>query len=72
MKLLEFVSMIDIKKFQQVWSLSFFANKKTGSETRLNEQITEQFHKPVTTNFQKKKSLCDTSKNTWAAYLAEM
>ena len=59
MKLLEFVSMIDINKFQQVWSLSFFA-KKTGSETRLSEQITEQLHKPVTTNIQKKKSLCDT------------
>ena len=71
MKLLEFVSMIDIKKFQQVWSLSFLI-KKTGSEKRLNEEITEQFHKPVTTNFQKKKSLRDTSKNTWAAYLAEM
>ena len=59
MKFLEFVSMIDIKKFQQVWSLSFLV-KKTGSETRLNEEITEQLHKPLTTNFQKKKSLRDT------------
>ena len=40
MKLLEIVTMIDIKKHQQVWSISF-QTKKAGSRVSVNEQLAE-------------------------------
>ena len=36
-----------------------FFDKKTGSETSVNEQIVEELHKLVTEKIRKKKSLCD-------------
>ena len=47
MKLLEFASMIDIKNHYQASMVYRFFDKKTGSETSLNEQIIS------------KESLCD-------------
>ena len=41
-KLLEIVTMMDVKEYQQVWSISF---KKTESGVSLNEQLAEELHK---------------------------
>ena len=40
MKLPEIVTMMDIKEYYQVWSISFF-DKKTGSGISVNEQQAE-------------------------------
>ena len=47
MKLLEIVTMMDIKEHQQVWSISFY-DKKTESGVSVNKELAEELHKPVT------------------------
>ena len=61
--------MIDIKEYQQIWSISFF---KPGSRIRVNEQLTEKLHKPVINKYKKRKVYARFNDNTWAADLAEM
>ena len=51
-----------------------FFDKKTGSGISVNEQLTEELHKPVIKKLKKKKrKVCARFKdNIWAAYLAEI
>ena len=45
MKLLQIVTMMDIKERQYIWSKIF--DKKTGSGISVNEQLAEELNKPV-------------------------
>ena len=57
-KLLDIVTTMDIKKHQQVCSLSFLI-KKTGSEISSNEKLPKELHKPVTKTSKGEKSTRD-------------
>ena len=61
MKLLEIVTMIDIK----------FFNKKTGSGVNVNE-LAKELHKPVTKKLKRRKVYVRFKDNIWAADLDEM
>ena len=71
MKLLEIVTIMDIKAGQQVWSISF-SIKKTGSGRSVNEQLAEELHKPVIKKFKRRNRYAKFKDNIWAADLAEM
>ena len=49
MKLLQIVTMMDIKERQYIWSKVF--DKKTGSGISVNEQLAEELNKPVIKKF---------------------
>ena len=70
MKLLEIVDMMDIKEYQQVWSISFLI--KTGLGVSVNEQLVEELHKPVTKKFKRRKVYAKFKENIWATDLAKM
>ena len=70
MKLLEIMDMIDIKD-QQACSISFLI-KKTGLGANVNEQLAEEFHKPVIKKLKRRKVYPRFKDNIWAAGLAEM
>ena len=53
-KLLEVVTMIDIKEHQEAWSISFF-DKKAESGISIKEQIVKELHKQVTEKFNRRK-----------------
>ena len=47
-------------------------DKKTGSGISVNEQLTEELHKPVIKKFKRRKVYARFKDNIWAADLAEM
>ena len=47
-------------------------DKKTGSGIRVNEQLAEELHKPVTEKFKRRKVYASFKDNFWVADLAEM
>ena len=47
-------------------------DKKTGSEISVNEQLAEEFHKPVIKKFKSRKVCARFKDNIWAADLAEI
>ena len=47
-------------------------DKKTGSGISLNEQLTEELHKPVTKKFKGRKVYARFKEKIWAAEFAEM
>ena len=47
-------------------------DKKTGSGESLNEQVTEELHKPVTKKFKGRKVYARFKEKIWAAEFAEM
>ena len=49
-----------------------FFDKKTGSGVSLNEQQTEELHKPVIKKFKRRKLYAKFNENIWAAGLAEI
>ena len=51
MEMLEIGNMMDIKKYYQVWYISF------GLRVSINRQLAEELYKPVIKKIQKKKSL---------------
>ena len=48
-----------------------FFDKKTGSRVNVNEQLTEELHKPVIKKFKRRKVYARFKDNIWAADLAE-
>ena len=48
-----------------------FFDKKSGSGVKVNEQLTEELHKPVTKKFKRKKVYVRFKYNIWAADLSE-
>ena len=71
MKLLEILNMIDIKDHYQV-SVNKFFDKKTGSGASVNEQLTEEPHKPASKKFKKRRVYARFKDNIWAADLTEI
>ena len=49
-----------------------FFDKETGSGMRVNEQLAEEWHKPITKKFKRRKVYAIFKDNIWAADLAEM
>ena len=47
-------------------------DKKTGSETSVNEQLAEELHKPAVKKFKKRKIYARFKDNIWAADLTQM
>ena len=47
-------------------------DKKTGSETSVNEQLAEELHKPAVKKFKKRKIFARFKDNIWAADLTQM
>ena len=47
-------------------------DKKTGSGVSLNEQLTEELHKPIAKKFKRRKVYARFKDNIWAVGLAEM
>ena len=70
MKLLEMVTMMEIKEYQQAWSIVL--DRKTGSGINVNEELAKVLHKRVTKKFKRRKSCARFTDNIWAADLAEI
>ena len=47
-------------------------DRKTGSETSVNEQLAEELHKPAVKKFKKRKIFARFKDNIWAADLTQM
>ena len=71
--------MIDVKKYQQLWSISCSIRKldqgrerqvKNGSN--VNKVLAQELNKPVMKKFQRRKVSARFGDNIWAADLAEM
>ena len=54
MKLLEIVTMMDFKEYQEILVFKLF-DQKTGSGLSVNEQLAEELHKPVIKIFKRRK-----------------
>ena len=70
MKLLEVITMMDIKEH---WCMVCkFFDKKTGLEISLNEQLAEKLRKPIIKKLKRRKVSGRFKDNIWAVDLAEM
>ena len=64
---------MDIKEYQQVWSISFLIRKtESGMISIGNEKLAQELHKPVITNFEKRKVYARFREKVWTADLAEI
>ena len=54
MKLLENVTMMDFKEYQEIVVFKLF-DQKTGSGISVNEQLAEELHKPIIKIFKRRK-----------------
>ena len=63
--------MLGIRKYQQVWyiTLCVFGQE---NETRINEELAQESHKPVTKKFKRRKVYARFKCNIWAADLADL
>ena len=65
--------MIDVKKYQQLWSISCLIRKlDQGRESNVNKVLAQELNKPVMKKFQRRKVSARFGDNIWAADLAEM
>ena len=72
MKLQEIEDMMDIKKYQQVWSIFVLIRKQNQELEYVNEQLAEALHKTVIKKFKRRKVYVKFEDNFWAADLAEI
>ena len=61
---------MDIKEDQQVWSVSFLRKKRIESD--LNEELTQDLHKPVIIKLKRRKFYARIKDDIWVADLAKM
>ena len=73
MKLLESVTMMDIKEHYKVWSINVW-EKKTGFWViaSVNKQLAKELHQPVIKKFKRIKVNARFEDTIWSSCLAEM
>ena len=61
---------MDIKEDQEVWSVNFLTKKRIESD--LNEELTQDLHKPVIIKLKRRKFYARIKDDIWVADLAKM